>query len=152
LVNQIVSSMSITIAPQREASTAAAYVLLSQVIPPVPPACSGAELASQALEAARQLGHGRSPLVDAMCREFASHDLPLGFLADRLAAFWAEHTAWQEPDATASLRWLAGVLRLGVVNDDRERDRSWYFWLLVLSADTPAELLAEWRGGIAGAR
>jgi hypothetical protein len=105
-------------------------------------------LRQAAIEQAQRIGSGRSPLIAAMCREFGVQTPPLRHLADRITAFWAEDLGWREPDAAATLSHSSQILRLGTVNDDRERLRSWFFWLLVLSEDPTDEQVKQWKAGV----
>ena len=68
---------------------------------------------------------------------------PLSYLADRVLASWTEDEAWAM-ESEPGLGHLLGVLRLGVVNVDRVRLRSWFVWLLALSRAPGAALMVAW--------
>jgi hypothetical protein len=153
LLNWIAPKMSFGMTEGLAPSTATrdAYVMLSQVIPPPPAVDHLDALRETALENALQLDRAHPLLDDAMRHEFRTQSAPLPYLGDRIMAFWAEGIGWRGPDAVESLRHFTRVLTLGVVNDDRERLRSWFFWLLVLSADPTAGHIEEWAAGVNGA-
>jgi hypothetical protein len=128
-----------------------AYALLAQALPPAPSADDPATLRRAATDSAERLDRDRPELSAAMRRELRTQASPLPYLADRILAFWVEENGWREPDGEVTLVRFTDLLQLGLVNDDRERLRSWFFWLLVLSSDpTPAQL-EDWKQGVRGA-
>jgi len=123
------------------------YLLLSLGMPPVPEGGETQELVGKARDHAVRLAREQPRLADLLCREFGLRQPPLSYLADRILAFWAEDEAWAvEPDRR--LCYLESMLRPGVVNDDRERLRSWFVWLLALSGAPDAAEMEAWAQGV----
>ncbi len=151
--------------------TALSYALLNVSLPPVPepdrerskPACGDEEnrcdstipeqaqveqLKVAAGEQAQRLLQSNRKLGALLAEEFGLQTPPAGYLADRILAFWVENLAWNRPDETENLACFAATLKLGVVNDDRERQRTWFFWLLAMSTRLDEPQFARWREGV----
>lgn len=164
-------SMEINWHQKLEERTALSYALLNVSLPPVPEparreraksACGDEEnrcdstiheqaqveqLKVAAGKQAQRLLSNRK-LGSLLAEEFGLQTPPIGYLVDRILAFWVENLAWNRPDETENLACFAATLKLGVVNDDRERQRSWFFWLLAMSTRLDEQQFARWREGV----
>jgi hypothetical protein len=153
LLNVVAPKMSFDVAPPAAASPSRrdAYALLARALPAAPADDDPAGMRQTAMEYAQRLDKEHPGLSAAMRKEHRSQASPLPYLADRIIAFWAEADGWREPDQAVTLSRFVRLLRLGVVNDDRERLRSWFFWLLVLGGAPDRAQVEDWQEGVAGA-
>jgi hypothetical protein len=122
------------------------YVLLSHRMPAVPHSDDPELLHTMAIDRTGQLNRECPSLSEAIRKEVGTHAPPLSYLTDRILAFWAENLGWQEPET--ALSFFTEILRLGILNDDRERLRTWFFWLLVLSSNPTKEQINQWTAGV----
>jgi hypothetical protein len=137
---------------QRSPNSIRGYILLNAVLPPIHLPLQAATVIDQAEKVARQPGYISTQVLRELRLEFGLHDPPLGHLADRIAAIWCDESAWHTNEAAESLRFLSEALTLQRIHDDRERVRSCFFWLLVLSNDPAPDHLRAWANGLSSAR
>jgi hypothetical protein len=135
--------MTLNIDHKPQAQTPRSYMLLSLTMPPIPGDTRPEALLNAARQHAIQLAEEYPKLAELLCLEFGLRQAPLSYLADRILAFWAEDAAWGM-SSDKGFSYLAGILKPTVVNDDRERFRSWFFWLLILSRAPEAAQMNVW--------
>ena len=146
----VAPSMTINAYHKPHIQTHMSYLLLNLTLPRKPEDNSPESLKAAAEQQAVKLSKEHPRLAELLCREFGLRQIPLSHLADRILAFWAEYAAWGM-SSDKSLQYFANILKLGIVNDDRERLRSWFFWLLVLGRSPDSAQIDVWRHGIAAA-
>jgi hypothetical protein len=139
----VAPSMTLSIDHRPQAQTPRSYMLLSLTMPPMPEDSRPEALLKEARQHAVQFAEEHPELAELLCREFGLRQAPLSYLADRILAFWAEDTAWGM-SSDQGFSYLASILKPTVVNDDRERFRSWFFWLLILSRAPDAAQMGVW--------
>jgi|GEM_PF-1474768 len=143
LLSTVAPSMTLYLDLRTQTQTAHVYLQLSSTMPPMPDSAGTEVLRDAARQEATQLAQSHPHFNELLCREFGLRQPPLSYLADRILAFWAEDQAWSMTPEN-SYHYLENILRLSVVNDDRERMRSWFSWLLIITQAPTAELLKSW--------
>ncbi len=152
LIGHLAPPMTLPQPMRRAPATARAYVLLSEAL--LSEECNEQVQRTQrwAAATAQRIVSDCPALAETLREEFGSPNPPVTYAADRILAFAVEDAAWLERKGEKAAARFSQTMRLGIVDDDRERIRAWFCWLLVLSADpTPAQIRL-WREGVCAAR